>query len=208
MIFINLMPHRHRRLEVRRRRFAIGLGISVLAACVAVLAASFTLERLHAQQSARNAILEQAQVSMAKQEAQVRQLQAEIAVLQQRQATASSLQLQRNLPVALLNEVTRLAPPGLALTALRQNDLKVAISGTAASNERVSDLMGRLQNESTVLYEAELVEMRSAAPAKPVRPAAGVPAGAGEAEGATERMVEFTLTVMMRREAVGGETRP
>lgn len=208
MNLINLMPHRHRRVQQRRRRFYAGLGLSVLAACVLVLGASFTLERLHAQQLARNAMLEQARAALQKQEAQVRQLQGEIGLLQQRQATASALQQQRNVSVAIFNELARLTPAGVTLTQVRQNDLKLMISGVAVTNERVSDLMASLQHDSTALHQAELVEMRSTAPARSGAGNPTVSAGAAAQDVVTERMVEFTLGVLIRREALGGEGKP
>lgn len=208
MNLINLMPHRHRRVQQRRRRFYAGLGLSVLVACVLLVGASFTLERLHAQQQSRNAILEQARASLQKQESQVRQLQGEIGVLQQRQATAASLQQQRNVSVAIFNELARLTPAGVALTQIRQNDLKLMISGVAVSNERVSDLMASLQHDSTALHQAELVEMRSSTAARPG--GGNPPPGAGGAapDVMSERMVEFTLSVLIRREALGGGSKP
>lgn len=210
MNFINLMPHRHRRLEQRRRRFVTGLGVCVLLACVLVLAASFALERLQSTQMARNTVLEQAKAGLQKQESEVRKLQGEITVLEQRQATVAGLQQQRNVPVALFNELARMTPPGLALAVLRQSDLKLTVTGVAASNERVSDLMARLQSESAVLHQPELVEMRTLAPARVARAGATVPTGpaAADVESQAERMVEFTLTTMIRREAFASEARP
>jgi type IV pilus assembly protein PilN len=205
--FINLMPHRHRRLEQRRRRFTTGLGLCVLAACVLVVAASFILERLQAAQMARNAVLEQAKAGLQKQEAEVRRLQGEIAALEQRQATVAGLQQQRNVPVALFNELARVAPPGLAMAVLRQSDLKLTVTGVAASNERVSDLMARLQSESAILHQPELVEMRTLNPARPARSGAAAPTVA-DVDSQSERMVEFTLTTVIRRDALGSEVQP
>ncbi len=207
MNFINLMPHRHRRLEQRRRRFVTGLGLCVLVSCALVVVASFTLERLQAAQMARNAVLEQAKTALQKQEAEVRRLQIEIAALEQRQATVAGLQQQRNVPVALFNELARVAPPGLALAVLRQSDLKLTVTGVAASNERVSDLMALLQSESSVFHQPELVEMRTLSPTRPARPGATAQP-AVDVDSQTERMVEFTLTTVIRRDGLVSEPQP
>lgn len=205
MNLINLMPHRHRRLQQRRRRFMLGLGMSVLVSAVLVLAASFTLERLHAQQVARNELLLQAKVALQRQEAQVRQLQAEIAVLAQRQATASALEQQRNVPVALFNELARLTPPGVLLSSMRQSDMKLVLTGVAVSDERVSDLMAGLQHDSMVLNQPELVELRSTAATRTGRPPST--GRAVDAQASMERTVDFTLSSTIRRPgpASGGQ---
>lgn len=208
MIFINLMPHRHRRLALRRRRFATGLGVTVMITILLVLAASFGLERLQAQQRSRNAVLEQAKLKQDQQEARVRALQREVVALELRQATVAGLQQQRNVPVGLFNELARLTPPGVVLTGVRQNDLRLAITGMAASNERVSDFMALLQTEATMLQAPELVEMRSMAPTRSAR-APGATGGLPvDPEASAERMVDFTLNVAVRRELLTGEARP
>lgn len=202
------MPHRHRRLERQRRRFYTGLGFSVLATCALVILVSFTLERLHTHQRARNELLEQTKAEFQAQENRVRQLQNEIGVLVQRQSTVSALQLQRNVPVALFNELARLMPNGVALTSVRQNDLKLTIGGLAASNERVSDLMAGLQNDSTVLQQPELVEMRSATVGAPSRTPPSTFGANPDVDRAPDRLVDFTLTVVVRRDALAAGGRP
>ena len=207
MNLINLMPHRHRQVQRRRRRFLGGLTVCLLGACILVLAASLSLERLHAVQASRNAVLEQARASLQKQEGQVQQLQAEMALLHKRQVTADALEQQRNTAVEVFKEIARVTPAGLALTSVRQSDFKLLISGLAVSNERVSDLLARLQLGSWSFQQAELVEMRAVEPTRPDRVGTSRVAGAVEFDGVGERRVEFTLSVHIRRDSLAGEGR-
>lgn len=200
MILINLMPHRHRQLALRRRRFMNGLSLTVLSACMLVLVASFVLERMQSQQRAHNTILDQAKLKLDQQEERGQALRGEVLALEQRHFTMTTLQMQRNVPIGLFNELAELTPPGLVLTAVRQNDLKWAISGVATSNERLSDFMAHLQMASTMLQGPELVEMRSVTPSPPRRLAADDAASAMAPETTLERAVEFTLQVQLRPE--------
>lgn len=211
MNLINLMPHRQRRLQERRREFNIGLGLSVLAALLLVLLASATLEGLLMRQLARNQLLLAEAKSIKPQEDAVRRAQAEINELKARTATVQNLQLQRNVPVAVVAELARLVPTGMSLTSLRQSESGVAITGVALSSERVSDLLARLQHESPHFHRAEVVEMRSvpgllrAGRAPVLGREANRAADGGDS---TERLVEFTVTVEIRTENPEREPKP
>jgi type IV pilus assembly protein PilN len=63
------------------------------------------------------------------------------------------------MPVHLLNEITRQLPNGVYLTTLRQQNQVVTITGTAQSNERVSELLRNFANNSPWLTRPELVEI-------------------------------------------------
>ena len=69
------------------------------------------------------------------------------------------LQADRNLPVHLLNELVRQLPDGVYVTSLKQDNQIVTIQGMAQSNERVSELLRNLGNNSPWLTKPELVEI-------------------------------------------------
>jgi type IV pilus assembly protein PilN len=69
------------------------------------------------------------------------------------------LQADRNMPVHLLNELVRQLPDGVFITAVKQENQVVAITGIAQSNERVSELLRNLGNNSPWLTRPELVEI-------------------------------------------------
>ncbi len=86
-------------------------------------------------------------------------LQAEIAALRARQQAVEDLQADRNLPVHLLNELVKQTPDGVYMTSLKQENQTVSIQGVAQSNERVSELLRNLGNNSPWLSRPELVEI-------------------------------------------------
>lgn len=86
-------------------------------------------------------------------------LQAEITSLKARQAAVEDLQGNRNLPVYLLSELVRQLPDGVYINSLKQENQVVLITGIAQSNERVSELLRNLANNSPWLSRPELVEI-------------------------------------------------
>jgi type IV pilus assembly protein PilN len=63
------------------------------------------------------------------------------------------------MPVHLLNELVAQVPDGVYLTSMKQTNDRVAISGVAQSNERVSELLRNLGSNSPWLTRPELVEI-------------------------------------------------
>jgi type IV pilus assembly protein PilN len=88
-------------------------------------------------------------------------LQEEIAALRARQQAVEDLQADRNMPVYLLNELVRQLPDGVYVTGLKQENQVVSIQGVAQSNERVSELLRNLSNNSPWLTKPELIEIVS-----------------------------------------------
>jgi type IV pilus assembly protein PilN len=86
-------------------------------------------------------------------------LQQEIAALRARQSAVEELQGNRNLPVYLLTELVKQLPDGVYITSMRQDNQTVLMTGVAQSNERVSELLRNLSNNSPWLTRPELVEI-------------------------------------------------
>ena len=86
-------------------------------------------------------------------------MRSEIAALRARQQAVEDLQSDRNLPVHLLNELVRQLPDGVYLTAMRQDNQNVALQGLAQSNERISELLRNLANNTPWLSRPDLVEI-------------------------------------------------
>ena len=63
------------------------------------------------------------------------------------------------MPVHLLNELVRQLPDGVYLTSMKQDNQTVTLQGMAQSNERVSELLRNLGNNSPWLVKPELVEI-------------------------------------------------
>jgi type IV pilus assembly protein PilN len=63
--------------------------------------------------------------------------------------------------VHLLNELVKQIPDGVYVSSLKQENQTVSLQGTAQSNERVSELLRNLGNNSPWLSRPELVEITS-----------------------------------------------
>lgn len=159
VILINLLPHREAARKRRKDLFNAGLGLSALTGgLLAGLVFLWFQAQISAQQDA-NQIL---QTEIKKFDAQIKDiagLEAEIAALRARQQAVEDLQSDRNLPVHLLTELARQLPEGVYVNSMRQDGQKVALQGVAQSNERVSELLRNLGNNSPWFSRPELVEI-------------------------------------------------
>ncbi|RPE67550.1 type IV pilus assembly protein PilN [Tibeticola sediminis] len=159
MILINLLPHREEARKRRREEFYAGLGAAAVAGLLVGGLIYFWYDIQISDQQGRNAFLVAENRRLDAQIKDVATLQDEINALRARQEAVESLQADRNLPVHLLNELVRLLPEGAYLTAVRQEDSRITLSGVAQSNDRVSELLRNLANDSPWLARPELVEI-------------------------------------------------
>jgi len=161
VILINLLPHREAARKRRREAFFTALGISALAGGVLAGIIFLWYAAQISNQQDKNLLL---QTEIKQLEAQIKDiatLQTEIAALRARQQAVEDLQADRNMPVHLLNEIVKQLPDGVYLNNLKQENQVVAIHGVAQSNERVSELLRNLGNNSPWLTKPELVEITS-----------------------------------------------
>ena len=89
-------------------------------------------------------------------------IEDEITALRARQKAVEDLQSDRNLPVHLLNELVKQLPDGVYITSLKQTDQVVAMQGMAQSNERVSEMLRNLADNTPWISKPELVEIVAA----------------------------------------------
>jgi type IV pilus assembly protein PilN len=161
MIRINLLPHREARRRERKHNFYALLVASALMGMLVVIGvASYNASRL-AQQEHRNIFIKAENAKLDLQIREIASLKQEIDGLKARQQAVEDLQSDRNQPVYLLVELVKQAPEGVYLRSLKQLGQKVTLSGVAHSNERVSELLRNLGNNSHWLERPELVEIRA-----------------------------------------------
>jgi type IV pilus assembly protein PilN len=161
VILINLLPHREAARKRRRETFYATLGASAVAGFLIAGGAYLWYQAQISSQQGKNSFL---QAEIKKLEAEIKEistLQAEIAALRARQQAVEDLQGDRNMPVHLLNELVRQLPDGVYLTSMKQDNQTVTLLGQAQSNERVSELLRNLGNNSPWLVKPELVEITS-----------------------------------------------
>ena len=159
MILINLLPHREIARKRRKELFNVSLGLSVfMGGLIAGLIFLWFQSQISSQQE-QNQLL---QSEISKFDLQIKEiagLEGEIAALLARQKAVEDLQADRNMPVYLLTELVQQLPDGVYVSSLRQEGQNVALQGGAQSNERVSELLRTLANNSPWFSRPELVEI-------------------------------------------------
>ncbi len=159
MILINLLPHREAARKRRKEAFFVSLGI---AAMVGGVICGLIYVSYQAQISAQNDKNNFLQAEIKKLENEIKEvstLQAEIASLRARQQAVESLQADRNMPVYLLTELVKQLPDGVYVTSMKQDNVTLNLLGTAQSQERVSELLRNLANNSQWFTRPELIEI-------------------------------------------------
>ena len=187
MILINLLPHREERRKQRKQAFFVGLGVA--AGCGLLVAGLWygALQQMTQAQQARNNFLRDEITKLEGQIKDIATLRAEIDSLKARQGAVEDLQLNRNVPVHLLDELVRLTPEGIYLSAIKQTDSTVLVNGVAQTNERVSEFLRNAQSNSPWLDRMELVEIKAV-----MQPP---PPGSRE----QRRLFEFALRVSIKQ---------
>jgi type IV pilus assembly protein PilN len=159
VILINLLPHREAARKRRRDAFYAALGTSALVGGIVAGAIYLWYAAQISNQQSRNQLLQHEITRLEGQIKDIASLQAEIAALRARQQAVEDLQADRNMPVYLLNELVKQLPDGVYILNLKQDNQTVSLQGVAQSNERVSELLRNLANNSPWLTKPELVEI-------------------------------------------------
>ena len=159
MILINLLPHREAARKQRREFFFVTLGIAVLLGGLISGGIYSWFQTQISGQKDKNTLLKTEITKLEGQIKDIAGLQQEIAALRARQNAVEELQGNRNLPVYLLTELVKQLPDGVYITSMKQDNQLVSITGVAQSNERVSELLRNLANNSPWLSRPELGEI-------------------------------------------------
>lgn len=160
MIKINLLPHREHKRKARVARLGIlavtslGVGIALVAVAYVGLSASI------ATQDERNAFLTEENTKLDKQIAEIETLKKERQQLLDRKKVVERLQVNRGEAVLILDQLVRQVPEGIYLSAIKQEDNSITLTGYAQSNARVSTLMRSL-NDSPAFEQPNLVEIKA-----------------------------------------------
>jgi type IV pilus assembly protein PilN len=159
VILINLLPHREAARKRKREAFFAALAGSALAGGVIAGAVYVWYATQISNQQTKNLVLQTENKRLDAQIKDIANLQAEIAALRARQQAVEDLQADRNMPVHLLNELVIQLPDGVYITSVKQENQVVSLTGTAQSNERVSELLRNLAYKSPWLNKPELIEI-------------------------------------------------
>ena len=161
MILINLLPHREEKRQRKKVAFFAGLALSAVAGLAIVGLWYLVVQQLTSVQQERNQYLSAEIKKLEVQIKDIAMLRAEIESLKARQRAVEDLQIDRNLPVHLLNELVKQTPEGVYFTALKQDGQVLSVNGTAQTQERISEFLRNTANNSEWLIRPELVESKA-----------------------------------------------
>jgi type IV pilus assembly protein PilN len=161
VILINLLPHREERRKRRKAAYFIGLGVSAGVGLAIVGVWYLVLQQMTASQQERNAFLTTEIKKLEVQIKDIATLRGEIEALKARQKAVEDLQIDRNVPVHVLNELVKQTPEGVYFTSVKQDGQTLSVNGIAQTNERVSEFLRNTANNSEWLVRPELVEIKA-----------------------------------------------
>jgi type IV pilus assembly protein PilN len=159
VILINLLPHREAARKRRKDIFNVSLAFAALFGGIIAGAVFLWFQSAISVQQSSNTLIKAEIKKLEGQISEIAGLEAEITALRARQQAVEDLQSDRNLPVHLLTELVNQLPDGVFISKMVQVDQLVTISGSAQSNERVSELLRNLANNTPWLAKPELVEI-------------------------------------------------
>jgi type IV pilus assembly protein PilN len=162
VIMINLLPHREERRKRRKIAFFAGLGVAAVAGLAIVGAWYVVVQQLASNQQQRNHFLSAEINKLEVQIKDIATLRAEIGSLKARQRAVEDLQIDRNVPVHVLNELVRQVPEGIYITSVKQDNQTLSVSGIAQTQERVSEFLRNTAYNSEWLVRPELIESKAA----------------------------------------------
>ena len=161
MILINLLPHREEKRKRRKIAFFAGLAVAAAAGLGVVGGWYVVVEQLKSAQQQRNQFLATEIAKLEREIKDIAALKAEIASLTARQKAVEDLQIDRNLPVHILNELVRQTPEGMYFTSVKQDNQLLSVTGIAQTQERISEFLRNTAYNSEWLVTPELIESKA-----------------------------------------------
>ncbi|MBI1892272.1 MAG: PilN domain-containing protein [Burkholderiales bacterium] len=184
MVKINLLPHREQKRIQRKNLFVAMLGMAGLLGAFVVLAVGGVIAAKISSQNDRNNYIKAENAKLDLQIKEIASLKEEIEALKARQQAVEDLQSDRNQPVYLMDELVKQVPEGIYLKSFKQENRRIILNGYAQSNERVSELLRNLSNNSPWLERPDLIEIKAT--------------GIGQGRDA-KKVFDFTVNVDLKR---------
>ena len=141
---INLLPWREARAQRQKKQFGALLGIFVLATVALGFFANWLVDRQIAAQQQRNQRLVQEMTILDAQLGEIRLLKERRKELIDRMQLIEQLQMRRNVPVRLFNQLPSLVPNGVYLNALAMQNNIIDVNGKTEAYGRVASMMRRI----------------------------------------------------------------
>ncbi|WP_429112195.1 PilN family type IV pilus biogenesis protein TapN [Aeromonas veronii] len=160
---INLLPWREARAQRQKKQFGALLGLFVLVTVALSLFANWLVERQIAAQQQRNQRLVQEMTILDAQLGEIRLLKERRKELIDRMQLIEHLQMRRNVPVRLFNQLPSLVPNGVYLNTLSLQNNIIDVNGKTEAYGRVASMMRRIdgsgwlgQSKISTIFAAEV----------------------------------------------------
>ncbi|HHQ4572387.1 TPA: PilN family type IV pilus biogenesis protein TapN [Aeromonas veronii] len=141
---INLLPWREARAQRQKKQFGALLGIFVLVTAALGFFANWLVDRQIAAQQQRNQRLVQEMTILDAQLGEIRLLKERRKELIDRMQLIEQLQMRRNVPVRLFNQLPSLVPNGVYLNTLAMQNNIIDVNGKTEAYGRVASMMRRI----------------------------------------------------------------
>ena len=142
---INLLPWREARAQRQKKQFGALLGIFVLATVALGFFANWLVDRQIVAQQQRNQRLVQEMTILDAQLGEIRLLKERRKELIDRMQLIEQLQMRRNVPVRLFNQLPSLVPNGVYLNTLSMQNNIIDVNGKTEAYGRVASMMRRIE---------------------------------------------------------------
>ncbi|WFO50533.1 PilN family type IV pilus biogenesis protein TapN [Aeromonas veronii] len=160
---INLLPWREARAQRQKKQFGALLGIFVLATVALGFFANWLVDRQIVAQQQRNQRLVQEMTILDAQLGEIRLLKERRKELIDRMQLIEQLQMRRNVPVRLFNQLPSLVPNGVYLNTLSMQNNIIDVNGKTEAYGRVASMMRRIdgsgwlgQSKISTIYAADV----------------------------------------------------
>ena len=141
---INLLPWREARALRQKKQFGALLGIFVLVTVALGFFANWLVDRQITAQQQRNQRLVQEMTILDAQLGEIRLLKERRKELIDRMQLIEQLQMRRNVPVRLFNQLPSLVPNGVYLNTLAMQNNIIDVNGKTEAYGRVASMMRRI----------------------------------------------------------------
>ena len=160
---INLLPWREARALRQKKQFGVMLGIFLAITASLGFAADWLVKQQISHQQQRNQRLLQEMTILDAQLGEIRLLKERRKELIDRMQLIEQLQMRRNLPVRLFNQLPLLVPNGVYLNTLALQSNRIDVNGKTEAYGRVASMMRRIdgsgwlsQSQISTIFAADV----------------------------------------------------
>lgn len=147
---VNLIPYREARRLRKVQALLVGWGLTALVGLIAIFVASSMIADQISAQKADIRKNKQVIVGLDAQLGEIKDINSRKKLVEARLAIIETLSLQKDLPVQLLEDISKAIPENVWLREITTSGVTLKIVGNTLSNAMVADFMRQLDASSRV----------------------------------------------------------